>query len=205
MRHILHTFFCFSLIIICSCGNDEPTPVKKTPSLSPTSLSLVVGDNATVTVENLDEFTIFYDKDIISTTVDGNKILVEALSEGETELIVSGDKVRLSCKITVISPSELEYDFSPELADPTERYVSRTLTLSYANNGIMFANAPDGTIKIIDITTGNNVVFNEASRTLEENGTAIPIETVTTEKTEGAKRWLHIVDTNGYHIVLVIG
>ena len=82
--------------------------------------------------------------------------------------------------------------------------MSRSLSLYYSTPGTIFAHEPNGTIHIINIATGDKILFNPKAKTLSENGTDVTLSDVILEKTEGAKRWFHLIDSNGFHIVLVI-
>lgn len=188
--------------IAVACGNDEPVNSQK-PFLTPSSLSLTVGDKATVVVENLSEFEITYNPEIITAVCSGKTINVEAIAAGMTDLRIISPSVRLTCPISVVSPADVPYDFSPELENDAERYVSRSLSLNYDTLGTIFSVDADGTISIVDITSGNNITFNESTATLFENGENIPLSKVSIEKTAGEKRWFHLVDADGFHIVLV--
>lgn len=188
--------------IAVACGNDEPENFQK-PFLTPSSLSLTVGDKATVVVENLAEFEITYNQEIITAVCSEATINVEAIAAGTTELRIISPSVRLTCPITVVSPADVPYDFSPELENDAERYVSRSLSLNYDTPGTIFFVDADGTISIVDITSGNNITFNESTATLFENGKNIPLSKVSIEKTAGERRWFHLVDADGFHIVLV--
>lgn len=188
--------------IAVACGNDEPVNPQE-PFLTPSSLSLTVGDKATVVVENLSEFEITYNPEIITAVCSGKTINVEAIAVGMTDLRIISPSVRLTCHISVVSPADVPYDFSPELENDAERYVSRSISLNYDTSGTIFSVDADGTISIVDITSGKNITFNESTATLFENGENIPLSKVSIEKTAGDKRWFHLVDADGFHIVLV--
>lgn len=204
MRFSHISLFICSLIFLLSCGNDEPSHADPEPCITPSSISMTVGDEAVATVENLTDFSVTFDRTIIDVTIVNPTILIKAIAPGTSVINIIGSTSRLHCDVTVTDPHDVDYDFAPEAANPDERYVSRSLSLYYSTPGTIFAHEPNGTIHIINIATGDKILFNPKAKTLSENGTDVTLSDVILEKTVGAKRWFHLIDSNGFHIVLVI-
>ncbi len=190
-------------VVMTACGNDEPQRRPVEASISPQSLTLEIDQSAQLTVTGLDEFSLLYNSEIVAAEVTGNIVTVTALKAGETEMRIVGESVRLSCLITVLSPDDVPYDFTAELADNSERYHSHYVSLRYDNPGTFFNRFSDGTIEIVEIESGSHIEFNPDEKRLAENGQAVSLRSVTVEKEEVGLRWFHIVDSDGYHIVVV--
>ena len=115
-----------------------------------------------------------------------------------------------------ISPDkrpDTEFDFTPELSDPTTRYVSDDLTMHYDSCGIMVTRTAD-TIRFVDLEHGNDVVISSPtplvqgdlapSTTVIENGKSLPLKSIKVERITESVVYINILTTGNRRIIVAV-
>ncbi len=205
------------LMALASCGGDEHQELVR-PQLSQTALSMVEGDEAYLSVSSVQNVTATVsDENIISVSVSGNEIKVNALTPGIASVKVDADGHWLQCSVTVIDDNK-PYSFGHELSDNTPRYESELLSLQYNDDtpGVIFTrDYSNGEIEILSLESGAYIVFNPGcgkyesgaleNATLTVNGKSVKLSVAIVEQVNESGVWLNLEEAEtGKHIVLVL-
>lgn len=214
-----------STLVIClyiclsACSSSDKD---LTPTLSHDAVELVVGESAVVSVTNASNISVSSVSSIISIAVTDHQIAITALKEGETNIRVNADGVRLQCVVTVVGnggnstdnpePDNDSYSYDEELYDAVSRYVSADMVLRYDHPGIVFARENNrfmalnlDTDDIVCFTCDGDVVVGALTNPhLTVNDVAIDISEASVEQINEVGIWFHILATTGEHIVFVV-
>lgn len=217
-RNISRLMLVLLIVVVCiGCSNDDEPIVKPRPSLSATSLNLEVGDSAIIYVDNADSVVsaITDAPQVISLSIDGDNIVVQALAQGEAVITVNTYGARLRCDVVVNSPKAPQYDFSKELQDYRSRFVSTSMSLYYDTPGTIFSVSSINIIEVRSLITGDNILFNPGevalkegtlpNATLQINGNSVELKQATLEHiTTDDSMWLNLLDDNNNRIIIVV-
>lgn len=218
MKQLLLTAIAVSSLLWgCGKSNDTPPPRGETPRITPTTLTLKEGEQATATVANATEVAVVKNDytDIFAIETEGLTIIARGLKPGEGAATIKADDSLLTLRVTVTGKSnEDEYDFSAELADNRTRFVSERVAIAYDTPGTIVSRRADGTVEMRDLSNGNHIEFapggdTEGSltgATLSVNGEAARIEECSLEwKASESDRWYRITTAGSSRpIVLVV-
>lgn len=214
---ILSSLFVF---VITSCGSKDN---ELTPSLSQEEIIISVGEQAIVTVNNVDNVSAVASASNVSVNVVGNRVCIMALKAGECTVRITADGYRLQCNVIVVDnstpeedepsePEEEEYDFSAELQDATSRYISSELKITYGV-GVLFSVENGNKISIRHLDNGDFVNFgfngNVALGVLDNpqlsvNSSAVEIAEAEIKQLNVSGMWIHITTATNEHITLVV-
>lgn len=115
-----------------------------------------------------------------------------------------------------VNPPEAAYDFTPELADGSTRYVSPTLTLRYADGGVLaqrFVYGGRNVLRLVELATGVVVELSYvgllaegelADAKLEVDAVAVGITAAYARRVNKAGAWIEILAPGDRHYVFVI-
>lgn len=192
---------------VCGCGKDKAEHHQVNPLiLTPDELTLEVMLEAAIRVEGADEFKVSITPEIATFSRDGNMIRVRAVEQGSATVTVrSEDRRSAGCRLTVIPRETLPQLPTSELADPTPRFVSQSLTLRYGAAGVMYMSA-DGhkLIRMMSVDTpAETVSFMPGEPALYVKGRQMNIALVRTTETEKAVYYQILDSTDGEILLLV--
>ena len=190
--------FC---VLLCSCSRDvdNPTPVADF-SLSRRHVDIQPGDTAEIFVSGDLEFAVkSMNEDIATVYRDGRKAIIDAVGEGETDVVFLSQFYDITCTVNV--GYSLSADSGDRLADATSRVEGDGLFLAYGNPGIMIIERGNQ-VEFVDVATAERVVLTfdaEAGRGINHiviNGVEQQVSECRLCKESGTTRW-YVVLTNG--------
>lgn len=218
LKYISNLFVSLLMLVVCVGCSDDDEPVERLrPSLSVSSLSLEVGDSATLHVDNIDSVisAVTNAPQVVALRVEGANVVVKALAQGDAVVTINVEGARLKCDVTVTKDDTPQYDFSQELLDDRCRFVSPTLSMYYDTPGTIFSIATDGTIEVRSLISGDHISFNPGTKNISEgslpnaslkiNDSPIELKQTTLHRlTPTGSMWLSLLDTHGNRMVLVV-
>lgn len=198
MKHLCIILATTLLVVACSKSrNEEPLQ----PELSQRSLEIEIGSIAQIEVFNTSKIDRVDAPEMISATVSGNIILIEALSQGICDIrIIVGGKP-LSCRITVNKKSVTEAITDENLNNPATRFVSSILEMHYSIPGTLVTVKSD-TIEFRSLQSGDYSVSTPQSLII--NGKNYPLAPREYVKNDGDTKWYRhrISDTQPVWVVI---
>lgn len=198
MKHIyIILFFAFAIVACSKEHNGEPPQ----PQLSRRSLEIEVGDIAQIKVLNSPKIDRIDAPEMISTTVSGNIVLIEALSQGKCDLHITASGKSLSCRITVNKKSITPPIIDENLNDCSTRFVSSVLEMRYSVPGTLVTVESD-TIRFHSLQSGDYSVSTPQSLII--NGKNYPLAPRECVKNNGGTKWYRhrISDTQPVWIII---
>jgi len=204
-----------AMLTTSSCHSRDAEP-RQRPSVDKTALDMRVGDTERVTVSDCTELRAKAESGIIEVTVEGcEAVTVRAIAPGTTSVSIYANGSLIRCRVTVTeglpsSPDDPRLpdeptDDSAQLADPSWRYVSTALTMSYDTPGTIFARSSDGLrVTVRSLNTGDNVELDLEAETLTVNGEAVLLDGLEIVRSEGGTRWIKAHTSRWGHTVWVV-